>query len=89
MSGNDIQIEVLKKMTGGQKLKLAMRLYWSARRLKAAWLRRQHPDWTEEQVQKEVTEIFRDVRPCLHNGLPAVMPRDRQPLPVDRFVGAG
>ena len=62
MSENDIQIDVLKKMTGGQKLKLAMRLYWSARRLKAAWLRQQHPNWTEEQVQRQVTEIFKNAR---------------------------
>jgi len=62
VSENDRQIEVLRKMTGGQKLKLSMRLYWSARRLKAAWLRQQHPDWTEEQVQAEVTEIFKNAR---------------------------
>ena len=62
MSGNDIQIEVLKKMTGEQKLKLAMQLYWSARRLKAAGLRQQHPDWTEEQIEEKVTEIFRNAR---------------------------
>jgi hypothetical protein len=62
MSKNDIQIEVLRKMAPGQKLKAAMRLYWSARRLKAAWLRQQHPDWTEEQVQKQVTEIFKNAR---------------------------
>jgi len=76
VNGNDIQKEIFKKMTGGQKLKLAMRLYWSARRLKAAWLRQQHPDWTEERVQKEVTEIFKKVRPCLHKGLPAVSSMD-------------
>ncbi len=74
MNGDDIQKEIFRKMTGEQKLKLSMRLYWSARRLKAAGLRRQHPDWTEEQVQQGVTEIFKNVRPCLHNGLPAVMP---------------
>jgi len=62
VNGNDIQKEIFKKMTGGQKLKLAMRLYWSARRLKAGWLRKQHGDWTEEQAQKEVTEIFKNAR---------------------------
>ena len=62
MNGDDIQKEIFRKMTGGQKLKLSMRLYWSARRLKAAWLRQQHPDWTEEQVQNEVTEIFKHAR---------------------------
>lgn len=35
-----------------------MRLYWPAPRLKAAWLRRQHPDWTEEEVQQAVKEAF-------------------------------
>ena len=60
MNGDDIQKEIFRKMTGGEKLKLSMRLYWSARRLKAGWLRRQHPDWTEEQVQKEVTEVFKN-----------------------------
>ncbi len=57
-----IQIEIFKKMTAEQKLKLSMRLYWSARRLKAAWLRQQHPGWTEDQVQAEVTEIFKNAR---------------------------
>jgi hypothetical protein len=62
VNGNDIQKEIFRNMTGGQKLQLAMRLYWSARRLKAGWLRKQHPDWTEEQVQNEVTEIFKNAR---------------------------
>lgn len=62
MNGDEIQKEIFRKMTGGQKLKLSMRLYWSARRLKAAWLRKQHPGWTEEQVQTEVTEIFKHAR---------------------------
>jgi hypothetical protein len=70
----EVQIEIFRKMTAEQKLELSMRLYWSARRLKASWLRQQHADWTEEQVQKEVAKIFAKVRPCLHNGLPAVMP---------------
>jgi hypothetical protein len=33
-------------------------MYWSARALKAAGLRSQFPDWTEEQVQRKVKEIF-------------------------------
>ena len=35
-----------------------MALYWSARNLKAAALRHQHPDWSEEKIQKTVREIF-------------------------------
>ena len=87
MNGSDIQKEIFKKMTPEQKLKAAMRLYWSARRLKAAWLRRQNPDWTEEQVQEKVTEIFKNARTCLHNGLPAVMPTDSESLLVDTLGG--
>lgn len=62
MNAREIQIEIFKKMSTAEKLKLSMRLYWSARRLKASWLRQQHPDWTEEQVQSKVTEIFRNAR---------------------------
>ena len=46
-------------MTPSQKLKAAMDLYYSAKELKAAGLRYQHPDWTEERIREEVREIFR------------------------------
>jgi hypothetical protein len=48
----------LRRMTGEQKWRTAFGLYWSARKLKAAAVRDQHPDWTEEQVQQRVKEIF-------------------------------
>ena len=51
-------IATLRRMTGAQKLRTAFQMYWSARRLKAARLRQQHPDWTEEEVQQRVKEIF-------------------------------
>jgi hypothetical protein len=51
-------IATLRRMTGQQKLRTAFALYWSARKLKAAALREQHPDWNEEQVQQKVKEIF-------------------------------
>ena len=51
-------IATLRRMTGAQKLRTAFQMYWGARRLKAARLRQQHPDWTEEQVQQRVKEIF-------------------------------
>lgn len=49
-------------MTPSEKLIAMTRLYWSARRLKAAFLRQQHPDWSEEQVQLEVKRQFQHVR---------------------------
>jgi hypothetical protein len=47
-----------RPLTPEQKLRTAMALYWSARNLKAAALRHQHPDWSEEKIQKTVREIF-------------------------------
>jgi len=45
-------------MTPDRKLKIALRLYYSARQLKAAGLRGQNPDWTEEKIQIKLREIF-------------------------------
>jgi Rv0078B-related antitoxin len=49
---------VLQAMTPAQKLRAAERLYYSARELKAAALRAEHPDWTEEAIRRAVREIF-------------------------------
>lgn len=51
-------IATLRRMTGAEKLRTAFDLYWSARKLKAARLREQHPEWTEHQVQMRVKEVF-------------------------------
>ena len=56
------QIQAWRAMTGAQRLRLAERLYWSARKLKAAGLRHQHPDWPDELVNEEVRRIFRHAR---------------------------
>jgi len=52
------QQKILRAMTPTQKLRAAERLYYSARQLKAAALRAQHPDWTEEAIQQAVRQIF-------------------------------
>ena len=51
-------VAVLRRMSGQQKLRAAAALYWGARKLKAARLRQLHPDWTDEQIQQRVKEIF-------------------------------
>ncbi len=56
------QIKILRAMTGEERLKMAERLYWSARKMKAAGLRSQHPDWPEERVQEDVQRIFSNAR---------------------------
>lgn len=52
------QIRIFQSMTPEQKLRLALRLNDSARRLKACALRQQHPHWTEKQIADKVREIF-------------------------------
>ncbi len=56
------QIEILRTIPGEQRLRLAERLYWSARKMKAAGLHMLHPDWPEERVSAEVTRIFLNAR---------------------------
>lgn len=56
------QYEAYRRMTPGERLEMAEQLYWTARELKAAGLRHQHPDWSEEEVAREVTRIFTHAR---------------------------
>ena len=45
-------------MTPEKKLQVALRLYYSAKEIKAAGLKRQHPDWSPETIKRKVREIF-------------------------------
>lgn len=54
----EIQREIYRKMSPEQKFQIANRLYWNARALKAAWLRQNHPEWSEEEVQEAVKKVF-------------------------------
>jgi hypothetical protein len=56
------QLNVLRAMSGQERLRVAERLYWSARKMKAAGLRARHPDWPESQVEAEVRRIFSSAR---------------------------
>jgi hypothetical protein len=56
------QKRIYQSMTPEQKLKVALQLYYSARDLKAAGLRAQNPNWTEEQVQAKVKAIFQNAK---------------------------
>ena len=62
MTHEDIQLSIIRTLSPEKKLDLAMGLYHSARELKAAWLRCQHEDWTEQQVMATVREIFVNAR---------------------------
>jgi hypothetical protein len=52
------QIRIFQEMKPEKKLRVAQMLYYSARELKAAGLRAQNPDWTEEKINDRVREIF-------------------------------
>jgi hypothetical protein len=52
------QIARYRAMTPAERLRQSERLYWSARRLRAAYERSLHPDWTEAQIQEHVRKIF-------------------------------
>ena len=56
------QIEVFRRMTPEQRWQAAHRLYWTARRHKAAFLRSQHPDWPDQRVEGEVRQSFSRAR---------------------------
>ncbi len=51
------QIAAYRRMTPDQKLKQVDALNRQARKLKAAGLRMQHPDWSEDQIAEEVRLI--------------------------------
>lgn len=52
------QIAIYKMMSPAEKLRLAAEFNASARNLKKAALKKFHPDWTEEQVQKKLRDLF-------------------------------
>jgi len=49
---------ILRAMTPAQKLAAAEDMYRAARAIKAAALRQQHPDWSEEEIRRKVRDIF-------------------------------
>ena len=56
------QFAAWRAMSGARRLQLAEQLYWSARKMKLAGLRHQHPDWPEPRLQEELRHLFRHAR---------------------------
>ena len=50
--------KIVQAMSPAQKLRAAERLYHSARQIKAAALRAEHPDWTDEAIRQAVRKFF-------------------------------
>lgn len=56
--GEAVRLARLRAMTPTEKMAAAARLYWSARRLKAGYLRSLHPEWSDARVEEEVKLAF-------------------------------
>lgn len=48
-----VQLEILRKMTGEQRMMLAYEMSMFARELAKAGIRHRYPDWSEAQVDRE------------------------------------
>jgi hypothetical protein len=57
-----LQVEGFRRMTPEQKLRMVADLYHAGVRLKMAGLRMSHPDWSEQQLEREAR------RSLLHAG---------------------
>jgi len=49
-----LQLDIQRRLTGAERLRLAFEMSDLARELYRARLRQQHPDWTDEQVTREI-----------------------------------
>jgi hypothetical protein len=52
------QKRIYQAMTPEQKVNSVFDLYHTARQVKAAYLKKLHPDWTDEMIERKVREIF-------------------------------
>ncbi|HEV2149241.1 MAG TPA: hypothetical protein VGR37_17700 [Longimicrobiaceae bacterium] len=50
----EIQASIYRRMTGAERLKLAIEMSLTARSLTLARLRTQHPDWSEAELKREL-----------------------------------
>jgi hypothetical protein len=55
---HEAQNKILREMSPRRRLEVAQELYEAAWQLKAAGLRREHPDWPEEHVLGKLRRVF-------------------------------
>ena len=53
-----VRIEIYRKMSPADKWRQFCEMYRFAWAVKRAGVREQHPDWTDQQVEDKVREIF-------------------------------
>ena len=52
------QVKAYKRMTPAERLSIAAKLWQDAWELKYAYIKQQHPEWSEERIKERVREIF-------------------------------
>ncbi len=57
-AAEQLQSDILTRMTPGKRLEVARGLYEAAWQIKAAGLRREHPDWPEQRLLDTLRRIF-------------------------------
>ena len=58
VTSDEIETAILRRLTAARKLDVMHALWRQAWELKAAGVRHQHPDWSDEQVTARVRELF-------------------------------
>ena len=53
---SDEMVTVLRQKTGAERLAIASRLFSSARRMLLNHLRARHPEWNEQQIEREAAK---------------------------------
>jgi hypothetical protein len=56
------RIASLRQLTGEQRLDIAQKMYWAARKNKKASLLSEHSDWSDERAEQEVRQLLLDDR---------------------------
>lgn len=51
---DDRSAAIMRGMTGAQRLAVASAMHESAVRMVGSYLRQQHPDWSDEQIAREL-----------------------------------
>ncbi len=54
-----MMVEVMRSKTPAERLAIAFRMWESARAMVLANVRRQNPDWSEDEIEQEVTTRMR------------------------------
>jgi hypothetical protein len=49
-----LQISIQKGMTGAERVRLALEMSYAVRKLALARLRKEHPDWSDWELKREL-----------------------------------